>query len=109
MNADVNTPCVVSRFFLALQTLKADKVIRSVSAFTEENGINRRNFWFIEKNPSSGMFEVGWLSVLVREYRVSAVWLLTGEGPFYAPRWTAEKVKTCRIRARRETADAASC
>ncbi|MCQ2105894.1 MAG: hypothetical protein MJZ26_08890 [Fibrobacter sp.] len=100
MIADKNTPAVVARFFLALQTLKADKVIRSVSSFTEAHGINRRNLWFIEKNPSSGMFEVGWLSVLAVDYHVNPAWLLTGSGPFYSPRWTAEKVKTCRNRAK---------
>lgn len=71
---------VVSRFFEALQYLKDHKVIRGKQTFTREHGINRRNLFTLEKDHTRDIFQVAWLSYLVKEYHISAVWLLTGRG-----------------------------
>lgn len=84
---------IVRRFFSALQILKADKVIRGKQTFTARYGINRWNFNTCEKQPERDIFQVAWLECLVADYKVSAHWLLTGEGEFFKPGWTAENVK----------------
>lgn len=74
---------IVQRFFAALRRLKADGIIRGKLTFTRRYGINRWNLNTLEKDPSRGIFQVAWLSYLVDDYKVSPMWLLTGDGPFF--------------------------
>lgn len=73
---------IVGRMMEALQELKRRKII-SPRPFCEMYEINRRNFWLLEKNPDSKIFNVEWLSILVIEFGLSAHWLLTGEGDMF--------------------------
>lgn len=82
----MNTPEsqeVVRRFFEALYRLKADHRIRGKQTFTSRYGINRWNLNSLEKDVSRDIFQPSWLSFLVRDYGISADWLLTGSGDFY--------------------------
>jgi len=82
----MNTPEsqeVVRRFFEALYRLKADRRIRGKQTFTSRYGINRWNLNSLEKDVSRDIFQPSWLSFLVRDYGISADWLLTGSGDFY--------------------------
>ena len=88
---------IVSRFYTAIYKLIEYKIFRGKKTFTERYGINRRNFCTIEKDYSSKMFNVDWLTILVRDYKVSAQWLLTGEGSFFTFGWDAEMVKKISI------------
>lgn len=84
---------VVKRFFEAIYRLKSDKAIRGKKTFTGKYGINRWNFNTLEKEPGRDIFQAAWLTYLVRDYNVSARWLLTGEGEFYARRVEPPKVQ----------------
>lgn len=75
---------IIGRFFVALAQLKSDKRIGGKTPFAEKYNINRRNLYKLEKNFEKDIFQVAWLSYLVNDYNVSAVWLLTGEGAFYS-------------------------
>jgi hypothetical protein len=57
---------VVCRFFVALQLLKEFRVIRGKKSFTDRYGINRWNMNTCEREPSRDLFQVSWLSYLVR-------------------------------------------
>lgn len=74
---------IVERFFSALQTIISLKIIRGKQTFCREHGIDRRNFRYVEMNPSSGMFQPAWLAYLVRDFNVSSQWLLTGHGSMF--------------------------
>lgn len=74
---------IVRRFFEALRILKANKIIRGKQTFTNRYGINRWNLNTLEKEPDRDIFQVSWLEYLVRDYNVSPMWLLTGEGSFF--------------------------
>lgn len=76
-----NSRLIVSRFFDAIDFLIKQKHIRGVQTFTKKYGINRWNFYTVKEQPESGMFEVGWLENIVRDFDISAEWLLTGNGP----------------------------
>lgn len=77
---------IVKRFFDALYRLKDDRRIRGKQTFTREYGINRWNLNTLEKEPERDIFQVSWLTFLVRDYGVSPRWLLTGTGDFYQKR-----------------------
>ena len=74
---------IVKRFFEALQILKDDKKIRGKQTFTRDHDINRWNLNTLEKDPTRDIFQPAWLTYLVRDYKVSPMWLLTGLGEFY--------------------------
>lgn len=80
---NIESQAIVRRFFDALYRLKSDRKIRGKQTFTREYGINRWNMNTVEKNPASDMFQMAWLSYLVRDFGVSPMWLLTGFGDFY--------------------------
>lgn len=73
---------VACRFFVALQLLKERRIIRGKKTFTDRYGINRWNMNTCQKEPNRDLFQLAWLTYLVRDYGVSARWLLLGEGSF---------------------------
>lgn len=84
---------IVARFFEAIHKLTEYKIIRGKKTFTERYNINRWNFNTLEKDTSRDIFQVAWLNILVQDYKISAQWLLTGEGSFFAFGWDANMVK----------------
>ena len=80
---NAESQAIVMRFFAALYRLKDDRKIRGKQTFTREYGIDRWNLNKLEKEPDRDIFQVAWLSFLVRDYDVSPMWLLTGFGDFY--------------------------
>lgn len=84
---------VVRRFFEALYALKACKEIRGKQTFTNRYNINRWNMNTLEKQPERDMFQTAWLTYLVRDYGISAQWLLTGRGDMFAKKVQTDSVK----------------
>lgn len=76
---------ITERFFIALECLKQAKTIRGIKTFTDENDINRWNLYTVKDNPESSILKPEWLSILVKDYGISAEWLLTGKGRMMKP------------------------
>lgn len=74
---------IVKRFFEAIYALKARKEIRGKQTFTAKYNINRWNFNTLEKAPDRDIFQPAWLTYLVRDWKVSSQWLLTGQGEMF--------------------------
>lgn len=74
---------IVERFFKVIEYLKASKEIRGLKTFCDLYDINRRNLMYCENNPESGMFKLTWLAILIKDYNVSAEWLMTGKGEMF--------------------------
>lgn len=74
---------IVERFFIALESLITPHRIRGVKTFTDIYGINRMNLYQLKKDMGRGIFKPAWLSYMVRDFGISAEWLLTGTGTIF--------------------------
>jgi len=74
---------IVGRFFEALNMLIESKKIRGKQTFIKKYGINRWNLLTLEKDNSRDIFQVAWLSHMVKDFNISAEWLLTGKGGMF--------------------------
>lgn len=82
----MNTPIskqIMERFYSALDAIIESKKIRGVNTYCRLYDIDRRNFIAQRKDLDRGWFQVSWLQPMVREYGVSAKWLLTGFGRMF--------------------------
>ncbi len=74
---------ITERFFLAIETLKKDRVIHSLLQFTTEHNINRWNLMTVRNQPTRSVLKPEWIHYLCRDYNVSAEWIILGQGNFY--------------------------
>lgn len=70
---------VIRRFFFAVYQIIHEGLAPDFKNFCEENGIEPRNLERLIKEPHR-QFNPKYLTLLVQKYRLSAHWLLTGEG-----------------------------
>ena len=82
MNTTVSKQ-IMERFYSALDAIIEGKKIRGVNTYCRLYEIDRRNFIAQRKDLDRGWFQVSWLQPMVREYGVSARWLLTGFGRMF--------------------------
>ena len=82
MNTTVSKQ-IMERFYSALDAIIESKKIRGVNTYCRLYDIDRRNFIAQRKDLDRGWFQVSWLQPMVREYGVSAKWLLTGFGRMF--------------------------
>lgn len=74
---------IMERFYSALDAIIESKRIRGVNTYCRLYEIDRRNFIAQRKDLDRGWFQISWLQPMVREYGVSARWLLTGFGRMF--------------------------
>ncbi len=73
---------ITQRFFEALDLIKEQKRIRGLKTFSDKYDVNSWDFnTWRKKRPR---IRQEWLTYLVRDFDVSALWLLTGEGPVFS-------------------------
>jgi hypothetical protein len=75
---------IIRRFYEAIDWLIANKVIRGKQTFTNRYNINRWNFNTVRQKPESDMFQLVWISHLIKDFGVSAEWIMTGKGCMFA-------------------------
>lgn len=75
---------ITERFFKAIDCLVAAKKIRGLKTITTKFGVERRNIVKAKALPEKTVLKPEHLALLVREYGVSADWLLTGREPIFA-------------------------
>ena len=82
MNTQI-TKNIMERFYAALDAIIAKGDLRGVNTFCTRYEIDRRNFIAQRKDLDRGWFQVSWLYPMVKEFGVSAEWLLTGSGRMF--------------------------
>ena len=88
---------IIDRFFQAIELLRQYRIIRGLQTFTRNHGLNRWNINVMKKDRSHNYFRASWITFLYQDYKVSPIWMLTGEGGFFLEGFDAEKVKKLRI------------
>ena len=81
---DYESTIICERFIQCLSRLKADGKITGITSFCERYHINRRNMAKLKNDTSRQIFKPSWMYYLVRDYGISADYLLTGRGQVYA-------------------------
>lgn len=71
---------ITMRFFHTIDVLRQMRKLRGLQTFTKKYNINYWNICTIKKEPGNHSIKVEWLYYLVRDYGVSADYLLTGVG-----------------------------
>lgn len=74
---------ITKRFFEAVDTLRDKKKIRGLKTITDEYGANQGNTQLIKSDPATHVLKPELLAYLVRQYNVSAEWLLCGTGEMF--------------------------
>lgn len=84
MNISKEGIAITKRFFEAIDILKAQKKIRGLQTLTREYNINRWNLITVKKEPEIRVLKPEWIVYLVRDYGVSANWILLGTGSMFS-------------------------
>lgn len=71
---------ITNRFFEAIGLLKANKQIRGIEDFAERYGLRQCYLSDIKNHSDKRSIKVEYLMYLVRDFNVSATWLLLGVG-----------------------------
>ena len=74
---------VTKRFFEALDMLKAQKQIRGLLTFTKAYDINYWNINTVRAQPEVSVLKPEWIAYLVRDFGISAEWILLGKGGMF--------------------------
>lgn len=75
---------ITKRFFEALSVLKEQRKIRGLKTFTDQYNINYWNMHTLREEQDKRILKPEYLAYLVRDFGVSAEWLVVGRGSMFS-------------------------
>ena len=78
----INT-AITQRFYEAIRLLIESKAIRGRQTYCRLHGIDKRNFYRQEHEPTRSIMQLYWIVPLVEQYGINANWLFTGTGQMF--------------------------
>ena len=79
-----DSAAIIDRYFLAVDKCIEIGMIKNVRQWLIECDIVGPQWYCQRRERGRGHFQAGWLTPLVEQCSVSAVWLLTGRGTMFA-------------------------
>lgn len=83
LNISKDAIAITNRFFESINMLKEQKKIRGLQTITQKYELNYWNISTLKKEPHKRILKPEYLMYLVRDYDVSANWLLLGIGDMF--------------------------
>lgn len=83
MNISKDGLAVTRRFFEAIDMIKVQKRIRGLQTFTRAYNINHWDLNTVKSNPDRSVLKPEWIVYLIRDYNISAEWILLGKGNMF--------------------------
>ena len=80
MNISEEGMAITARFFKALEFLVGSGRFRGIQTFTRKYSINRWNLLHVAECPDKAVLKPEYIAILVRDFGISADWVLTGSG-----------------------------
>jgi len=74
---------ITRRFFLAIDVLVGQRRLRGLQTFTRRYNLNYWNVCTLKKEPKHRILKSECLAFIVRDFGISAEWLLTGVGSMF--------------------------
>ena len=74
---------IKDRFFLALDTLKTEGIIRGVGTFAKMHGINEGNLRNLRYQDNWSVSSE-YLYYIIRDFGINSMWLVTGQGSMFS-------------------------
>lgn len=74
---------ITRRFFLAIDVLIGQRKLRGLQTFTRKYNLNYWNVCTLKKEPEHRVLKSECLAYIVRDFDISAEWLLTGVGSMF--------------------------
>jgi len=74
---------ITKRFFLAVDTLQMQRKIRGLKTITDRYALNYWNMSTLRNEPERRYLKPECLAFLVRDFGISADWLLCGTGQMF--------------------------
>lgn len=74
---------ITKRFFMCIEVLSANRVIRGLKTFTRKYDINYGNMNTLKNNPKNRVLKPDYIAYLCKEYGINANWILLGEGDMF--------------------------
>ena len=74
---------ITTRFFEAIEMLKAQKKIKSLRQITIMYNLNYGNIHTVMKKPESFRLRTDVIANLCRDFGISCEWMLLGTGPMF--------------------------
>jgi hypothetical protein len=78
---------ITKRFFIAIDVLRANKVIRGLKTFTRKYNINYGNMNTIKNHSKDRILKPEYIAYLCKEYGINSNWILFGEGNIFADKF----------------------